>query len=121
MVSGGITPDCGRHRLAGAAGTLPMAASGMGRKSLNACILGVEVLMLGWHTLMSRHGREMPSTATVGRNIAYGACAGVDCSHRIALRCFARDRRSCCSCCIAEGAESGQDVAGARPAWQPAQ
>jgi high-affinity iron transporter len=76
MVSGGITMGLiGAIVVAAAAGAIADAASGMGQEILNACILGLAVLMLGWHNIwMSRHGREIAHhMRTVGRNVARGS------------------------------------------------
>ena len=44
---------------------LAAAASGLGQEIFNASVLGVAVIMLGWHQIwMSRHGRQMASELT---------------------------------------------------------
>ncbi|EME68999.1 high-affinity Fe2+/Pb2+ permease [Paramagnetospirillum caucaseum] len=61
--------------LAGSAEALSEAAEGMGQEVFNASILGLAVLMLGWHTVwMSRHGREMAAEMRqVGHAVSVGS------------------------------------------------
>ncbi|BAE50485.1 FTR1 family iron permease [Paramagnetospirillum magneticum] len=61
--------------IAGSAEALSDALSGMGQELFNASILGVAVLMLGWHTVwMSSHGREMAAEMKrVGHAVVVGA------------------------------------------------
>jgi high-affinity iron transporter len=57
------------------AGTIAAAAQGMGEELLNAAVLGVAVVMLGWHNVwMSRHGQELAREMdSVGHAVAAGA------------------------------------------------
>jgi high-affinity iron transporter len=50
------------------------AFEGSGQELLNACVLGVAVVMLMWHNAwMARHGREMAAEmAAVGRDVSAG-------------------------------------------------
>ncbi|KIL99451.1 hypothetical protein CCC_03967 [Paramagnetospirillum magnetotacticum MS-1] len=61
--------------IASSAGALSEAVSGMGQELFNASILGVAVLMLGWHTVwMSSHGREMAAEMKrVGHAVVVGS------------------------------------------------
>jgi high-affinity iron transporter len=65
----------GSAMLAGSAGALSDALSGMGQEVFNAAILGVAVVMLGWHTVwMSSHGREMAAEMKqVGHAVSVGS------------------------------------------------
>ena len=53
---------------------LAAAASGLGQEIFNASVLGVAVLMLGWHQIwMSRHGRQMAADlSSVGAAVRGG-------------------------------------------------
>jgi high-affinity iron transporter len=53
---------------------LAAAASGLGQEIFNASVLGLAVLMLGWHNVwMSKHGREMAaSLSSVGAAVKGG-------------------------------------------------
>jgi high-affinity iron transporter len=55
--------------------TIAGAAAGIGQELLNAAILLVAVAMLGWHNIwMSRHGRELATTArSMGDAVISGA------------------------------------------------
>jgi len=61
--------------IAGSAGALSEALAGMGQEIFNASILGVAVVMLGWHTVwMSSHGREMAAEMKrVGHAVSVGS------------------------------------------------
>jgi high-affinity iron transporter len=50
-------------------------AQGMGQELFNASILGLAVVMLGWHNIwMARHGRELAAQASaVGKSIGSGS------------------------------------------------
>jgi high-affinity iron transporter len=65
----------GAALVAGFAGTIAAAASGVGQELLNATVLLCAVLMLGWHNVwMSRHGRELASAAqALGDAVTSGA------------------------------------------------
>jgi high-affinity iron transporter len=56
------------------AAAIEEAFAGVGQELLNAAILCVAVLMLGWHSIwMARHGRELAAEASaVGRQVAIG-------------------------------------------------
>jgi high-affinity iron transporter len=56
------------------AGAITGAAEGIGQELLNATILSVAVIMLGWHTIwMSQHGREISrAMGNVGKAVASG-------------------------------------------------
>ena len=46
--------------VAGLTGSIAEMAEGTGQELFNAAVLGVAVVMLGWHNIwMARHGREM--------------------------------------------------------------
>jgi high-affinity iron transporter len=64
----------GSALVAGFAGAIAEAASGMGQELFNACILFVAVIVLGWSVVwMRKHGRELALRATeVGREVAEG-------------------------------------------------
>src|SRR5262245_14450336 len=57
------------------ASAITAAAEGIGQEVLNASILSLAVLMLGWHTIwMSQHGREIArDMGEVGRAVAAGS------------------------------------------------
>jgi high-affinity iron transporter len=65
----------GAALVAGFAGTIAAAASGVGQELLNATILLCAVAMLGWHNVwMSRHGRELATAAqALGDAVTSGA------------------------------------------------
>jgi high-affinity iron transporter len=54
---------------------LAAAASGLGQEIFNASVLGVAVIMLGWHQIwMSRHGRQMAAElSSVGAAVRGGS------------------------------------------------
>ena len=64
----------GASLLAAFAGTLANAFEGSGQDLFNACVLGLAVLMLGWHNIwMSKHGRELAAElSAAGREVAAG-------------------------------------------------
>jgi high-affinity iron transporter len=66
--------SAGSAMVAAFANTIASAAQGMGQELLNATVLGVAVVMLGWHNVwMSRHGREMAAEMNrVGHEVASG-------------------------------------------------
>lgn len=75
-VSAGILAGLiGSAAIAGSAEALSEALSGMGQEVFNASILGLAVLMLGWHTVwMSSHGREMAAEMKrVGHAVSMGS------------------------------------------------
>lgn len=61
--------------VAAGAGALSSLAEGMGQELFNASILGVAVVMLGWHNIwMTVHGRELSANAKkIGTEISSGA------------------------------------------------
>lgn len=60
--------------VAGLTGTIAEMAEGAGQELFNAVILGIAVLMLGWHNIwMATHGREMAAQAkSVGLAVKSG-------------------------------------------------
>ena len=64
----------GAGLVAAFAGAISDAAAGMGQEVLNATILGLAVLMLGWHVIwMSRHGRQLAQEmGAVAKAVASG-------------------------------------------------
>lgn len=70
-IGGGIAGAC---LVAAFAGTLSDAMAGAGQEVLNASILIVAVIMLGWHNIwMARHGRELARQMTaMGQSVAAG-------------------------------------------------
>ena len=74
-VSGGVLGGLlGATAVALFADAIAAAASGVGQELLNAAILFLAVIMLGWHNVwMSRHGRELASSLkTVGAAVRSG-------------------------------------------------
>ncbi len=65
----------GALAVAAGAGVLSSLAQGMGQELFNASILGVAVVMLGWHNIwMTVHGRELSANAKkIGTEIQSGA------------------------------------------------
>ena len=65
----------GASLLAVFAGTLSNALEGAGQEVFNASILGVAVIMLGWHNVwMAQHGRELAAElAAAGRAVVAGS------------------------------------------------
>ena len=75
-VLGGIAAGVfGASLLAVFAGTLSNALEGVGQEVFNASILGVAVIMLGWHNVwMAQHGRELAAElAAAGRAVVAGS------------------------------------------------
>ncbi|MBI3446210.1 MAG: FTR1 family protein [Magnetospirillum sp.] len=60
--------------IAGSADILADALAGSGQEVFNASVLGLAVVMLGWHTIwMSSHGREMAAEMkSVGHAVSMG-------------------------------------------------
>ena len=60
--------------VAGLTGYIAEMAEGTGQELFNAAVLGVAVVMLGWHNIwMARHGREMAAQAkSVGLEVQSG-------------------------------------------------
>ena len=65
-VLGGIAAGVlGASLLAAFAGTLSSALEGVGQEVFSASVLGVAVIMLGWHNIwMAQHGRELAAELT---------------------------------------------------------
>jgi high-affinity iron transporter len=75
-VAGGVVAGVlGACLVAGFAETIAEAASGVGQELLNAGIMFVAVVMLGWHNVwMGKHGREMAAAAaSLGAAVTSGA------------------------------------------------
>jgi high-affinity iron transporter len=75
-VAGGVVAGIlGACLVAGFAETIAEAASGVGQELLNAGIMFLAVVMLGWHNVwMGRHGREMAAeAASLGAAVTRGA------------------------------------------------
>ncbi len=75
IVAGLAAGLAGSVLIALSAGTIAAAAQGMGEELLNATVLGIAVVMLGWHNVwMSRHGQELAREMdSVGHAVAAGA------------------------------------------------
>jgi high-affinity iron transporter len=75
IASGVATGILGACLVAGCAETIAEAASGIGQELLNAAIMFLAVLMLGWHNIwMGKHGREMATdAASLGAAVTSGA------------------------------------------------
>lgn len=60
--------------VAGLAETIAEMAEGTGQELFNAAVLGIAVLMLGWHNIwMASHGREMAADArSLGQSVSRG-------------------------------------------------
>lgn len=60
--------------VAGLAETIAELAEGTGQELFNAAVLGIAVLMLGWHNIwMASHGREMAADAkSLGQSVRSG-------------------------------------------------
>jgi high-affinity iron transporter len=74
-VGGGVLGGLlGAVAVAGFAGEISSAVSGMGLEVFNASVLGLAVIMLGWHNVwMAHHGREMARHAgDIGRMVHDG-------------------------------------------------
>jgi len=71
-IAGGVLGAC---IVAAFAETIAVAVAGIGQELLNATILFLAVLMLGWHNIwMGRHGRELAQEANaLGRDVGSGA------------------------------------------------
>jgi high-affinity iron transporter len=75
-VFGGIGAGLlGAALLAAFAGTLSSALEGVGQEVFSATILGIAVVMLGWHNVwMAQHGRELAAELTAaGQAVVSGA------------------------------------------------
>ncbi|MDB5816237.1 MAG: iron permease [Rhodocyclales bacterium] len=75
-ISGGIALGVtGACIVAAFASGISELAQGMGQEVFNASILGLAVVMLGWHNIwMTRHGRELAVQAgAVGKSVGAGA------------------------------------------------
>lgn len=65
----------GAALVAGFAGALSNAFAGSGQELFNAAILGIAVIMLGWHNIwMARHGRQIgEDMRRLGRDVLSGS------------------------------------------------
>jgi len=75
-VAGGILAGLlGAALVAAFAGALTNALAGVGQEVFNAAILGVAVIMLGWHNIgMARHGRQIgEDMRRLGRDVVSGS------------------------------------------------
>jgi high-affinity iron transporter len=75
-VAGGVAAGTvGALAVAGFAGALSAAASGIGQELFDAAVLFAAVAMLGWHNIwMSRHGRDLTAAASrLGTAVRSGA------------------------------------------------
>ena len=75
-VAGGVLAGLlGAALVAAFAGALSDAFAGAGQEVFNAAILGVAVIMLGWHNIwMARHGREIgEDLRRLGRDVLGGS------------------------------------------------
>jgi high-affinity iron transporter len=75
-ITGGVLAGLlGAALVAVFAGALSNAFQGIGQEVFNAAILGVAVIMLGWHNVwMARHGRQMSEDLhQLGRDVARGS------------------------------------------------
>ena len=70
-IAGGLI---GAAIVAAFAGAISDAAEGMGQELFNAAVLGIAVIMLGWHNVwMSSHAKELASqVSAVGKAVAAG-------------------------------------------------
>jgi FTR1 family protein len=76
FIAGGVVAGIlGACLVAAFAETIAEAASGVGQELLNAAIMFLAVVMLGWHNVwMGKHGREMASeAASLGAAVTSGA------------------------------------------------
>src|SRR4051812_6332218 len=75
-IAGGIAVGIGGSCLVAAfASSISGLAEGMGQELFNASILGIAVVMLGWHNIwMARHGKELAAQASaVGKSVGSGS------------------------------------------------
>ncbi|MEO6301438.1 MAG: FTR1 family protein [Paracoccaceae bacterium] len=74
IIGGVLAGVLGSCVLAIFTGAVSSAFQGMGQELFNATILGLAVLMLGWHNIwMARHGRELAADMkAAGRDVATG-------------------------------------------------
>jgi len=75
-VAGGIVAGLlGAALVAAFAGALSNALAGAGQEVFNAAILGIAVVMLGWHNIwMARHGRQIGEDMhRLGRDVVSGS------------------------------------------------
>jgi len=75
-VAGGILAGLlGAALVAAFAGALTNALAGVGQEVFNAAILGIAVIMLGWHNIwMARHGRQIgEDMRRLGRDVLSGS------------------------------------------------
>ena len=75
-VAGGVLAGLlGAALVAAFAGALSNALAGIGQEVFNAAILGIAVIMLGWHNIwMARHGRQIgEDMRRLGRDVVSGS------------------------------------------------
>jgi high-affinity iron transporter len=75
------------------AGVLAAAFDGSGQEVFNASVLGIAVVMLGWHNVwMARHGREMTEDVRrLGRDVSIGKRSLVALATVVALAVLRED------------------------------
>lgn len=74
LIAGLIAGLAGSAVVAASTDAISSFASGMGQELFNACVLGLAVLMLGWHNIwMSAHGAALAASASsLGSDIRDG-------------------------------------------------
>ncbi len=74
VIGGIVAGVLGASLLAAFAGTLSGALEGMGQEVFSASVLGIAVVMLGWHNVwMAQHGRELAAELkAAGHAVATG-------------------------------------------------
>jgi high-affinity iron transporter len=75
VVGGILAGLLGAALVAAFAGALSNAVAGVGQEVFNAAILGIAVIMLGWHNIwMARHGRQIgEDMRQLGRDVVSGS------------------------------------------------
>jgi high-affinity iron transporter len=75
VAAGVLAGVLGAALVAAFAGTLANALAGVGQEVFNAAILGLAVIMLGWHNIwMARHGRQIgEDLRRLGRDVLSGS------------------------------------------------
>jgi high-affinity iron transporter len=75
VAAGVLAGVLGATLVAAFAGTLANALAGVGQEVFNAAILGLAVIMLGWHNIwMARHGRQIgEDLRRLGRDVLSGS------------------------------------------------
>src|SRR5690348_5949339 len=74
VVSGGLAGLAGAGLVAAFAAAIAEGFSGAGQELLNAAVLGLAVIMLGWHNVwMARHSRQLAAQArALGQDVLVG-------------------------------------------------